>query len=506
MKIYKNGLESLFSKKIVIYLIVLTLSIVVTGCKDNKKKDPVESISTTSIENKVEQPPDIQDVKEELLEEVLNLQDDEHSWLIQGLIKYAKYQIDSNVDAELPKYDEMQSFKDGNEITAAFLLWIEKNVSANIIQDLVSSLQENKYTDNIWYEFTGNTVKVLWDMYAGKLDSDEIAAQNNIYLIEAANEEVINLTFAGDINFDENWSTMQFYDKQENGSFDCLSENLINEMVSADIMMLNNEFTYSSRGESLPGKAYTFRANPNRVNILRDWGVDIVSLANNHTFDYGADSFYDTLSTLDGANINYVGAGKDINEAMKPVYYVVNGKKIAFVSATRAEKNILTPEATKDEPGVLRTYDSSLFLEVIKKAKENSDYVVAYVHWGTEYSIYADNDQKTQGKEYIDAGADIVLGGHSHCLQGIEYYEGKPIIYSLSDFWFNDWTTDTALLKVNIGNNNETQLEYLPCIQTELKTTLITDESERVRILNHVEEISYDVNIDEGGIVTPRQE
>ena len=109
--------------------------------------------------------------------------------------------------------------------------------------------------------------------------------------------------FAGDINLDENWGTTIFMDSQENGIYDCISSELMEHMQNADIMCLNNEFTYSTRGEKLAGKLYHFRANPERVEVLKEMGVDIVKLANNHACDYGEESLLDTMDTLKNAGI-----------------------------------------------------------------------------------------------------------------------------------------------------------------------------------------------------------
>jgi poly-gamma-glutamate synthesis protein (capsule biosynthesis protein) len=169
------------------------------------------------------------------------------------------------------------------------------------------------------------------------------------------------LCFAGDINLDEAWCTTQYLNQQENGIRDCISEELITYMNQADIMCLNNEFTYSTGGTPLEGKMYTFRANPERVSILQEMGVDLVKLANNHVYDYGREALLDTFDTLDGAGIAYMGAGRNLEEAMEPVYRELDGKRIAFVAASRAEKYKMTPQATEDSPGILRCYDTTLF-------------------------------------------------------------------------------------------------------------------------------------------------
>ncbi len=117
------------------------------------------------------------------------------------------------------------------------------------------------------------------------------------------------LCFAGDVNLDENWGTTQYLSAQPNGIYDCISEELVRFMQDADFMCLNNEFSYSLRGKPLNGKAYTFRADPDRVEVLRQLGVDAVTLANNHVYDYGRDAMLDTFSVLEDAGIPYFGAG-----------------------------------------------------------------------------------------------------------------------------------------------------------------------------------------------------
>ena len=312
------------------------------------------------------------------------------------------------------------------------------------------------------------------------------------------------ICFAGDINLDEAWSTTQFLNQQENGIRDCISEELIAYMQQADVMCLNNEFTYSLQGAPLEGKMYTFRANPERVSILQEMGVDLVKLANNHVYDYGKQALLDTFETLENAGIPYIGAGRNLEEAMKPVYIELDGKTVAFVAASRAEKYKMTPQATAEEPGILRCYDTTLFLETIAEARKNADFVLAYVHWGTEYSYELQEVQLTTGKEYLDAGADAIIGAHSHCLQGMEYYDGKPIIYSLGNYWFNDKTLDTMLVNLHFygdDENKSVEVQVVPALQSGLRTQIAKDEAEQERIYTFLEDISVNVEIDSEGIV-----
>lgn len=325
---------------------------------------------------------------------------------------------------------------------------------------------------------------------------------------EPSGEFDFALCFAGDINLDDTWCTMVHMKQQENGILDCIAPELVQEMQEADVMCLNNEFTYSTGEESLPGKAYCFQAAPENVEILKTLGVDTVSLANNHTYDYGPESLHQTLDTLEAAGISYFGAGRNLEEAMEPVYLELDGKTVALVAASRAEKNKMTPQATETEPGILRCYDNTLLKEVIAEAKSNADYCVLFIHWGTEYSTKLEEVQLATGKEYLDTGADVVIGAHSHCLQGMEYYDGKPIIYSLGNYWFNEKTLDTMLINLRFyGNDEEEHLEVqvIPALQENYVTSYVSEPTEQRALYDRLEEISVNVEISDEGMVKEKQ-
>jgi len=319
----------------------------------------------------------------------------------------------------------------------------------------------------------------------------------------------ITLCFAGDISLADDAVTIKQWKNSGQELNQCISPELLAIMNAADVMCVNNEFTFSTRGEPMEGKAYTFRADPERVSLLKEMGVDLALLANNHVFDYGKESILDTFTTLEDAGIAYFGAGRNLDEAMKPYYVEIDGITIAFVAASRAEKNKMTPQATETEPGILRCYDTELFLEVIKEADANADLVIACVHWGTEYSTVLEEAQLSTGKLYLDAGADAVIGSHSHCLQGMEYYDGKPIVYSLGNFWFNRKSLDTMLLELRItGEQEHPQIEVavIPALQENYCTTILNRQNDREELFGYLESISINVEIDENGIVTEQIE
>lgn len=309
--------------------------------------------------------------------------------------------------------------------------------------------------------------------------------------------------FAGDINLDENWDTTKYMDSVDNGIYDCIDPYLIEKMNSFDYMVLNNEFTYSDRGEPFPGKHYTFRADPSRVNVLKELGVDAVYMANNHAYDWGKDSILDSMDTLDNAGIKRFGAGHNLKEACTPLYVELQGKTIAFVSASRAADIVITPQATEEEPGILHCYEPELFCEVISEAKKNADFVIACVHWGTEYSYELERVQKETGKQYLDAGADVIIGAHPHVLQGLEYYDNKPIFYSLGNYWFNSKTLDTMLVELHFYEDEEGKdildCRIIPGIQENCQTRYASSKEEQRRIFDFLESHSPNVKVDDEG-------
>ena len=145
-----------------------------------------------------------------------------------------------------------------------------------------------------WYQLTGKSLHVLWVEYCRATGAKAVDL-DKVYEKECANEDQVVLDFTGDLNLAEGWSTTKYLDSQPGGIEECFSTALWQEMQAADILMINNEYAYSNRGMPLSGKAYTFRANPERISEIVQIGADVISLANNHVWDYGADALLDTL-------------------------------------------------------------------------------------------------------------------------------------------------------------------------------------------------------------------
>jgi len=339
----------------------------------------------------------------------------------------------------------------------------------------------------------------------GNQETLAMLSGKRVQMLDTGSSGNISFGFGGDILFDDEYACMANLLNRgvtiENG----ISEALLAGMHDVDVMMVNNEFPYTDRGTPTEGKTYTFRADPECVQYLHDMGVDVVSLANNHAYDFGEVGFLDTLDTLENAGIPYVGAGRNLKEACEPIYFVSEDVTVALVSATQIERldNPDTKGATENSAGVFRCLYPEKLLEVIAEAKENSDFVIVYIHWGTENEVEPDWAQLDQAPKIAEAGADLIVGAHPHCLQGIEYYGDTPVIYSIGNFWFNSKTMDTGLLRVDISKEGIENLQFMPAVQQDCRTDYVYG-GEKERILSYMESISFNVAIDSEGYITKK--
>lgn len=324
--------------------------------------------------------------------------------------------------------------------------------------------------------------------------------ESNISGTEEDNDKISNqvsMIFGGDFLLSN--EMLNAYNKNGGSLNNIMSEGLQKEFVDADIAMVNNEFPYSNRGTKAQDKQYTFRADPSNVKILNEMGVDIVSLANNHALDFGVDALIDSMEALKGASILYGGAGNNLDEAKEIKYIEKNNKKVAFLCATRVIP-VSDWNATSDRAGLFTTYDSSNLVAQITEAENNADATIVFVHWGVERAENPEDYQRELAKKYIDAGADMVIGAHSHCLQGMEVYNGKLITYSLGNFIFNGRYNKTMALKAIINEDNSIKAQFIPCESSSYKT-YIAEDSKAQEIRDYYKSISFDIDMDDDGYI-----
>lgn len=408
----------------------------------------------------------------------------------------SNYQTKPTEDESISLISYIDEKIDDEKINEDFLTWIYQNYKIDSLKKINTYLDNNQYNETMWHNVTGNSYTVLNDLYQKAYDD-----MDNIKIIDKAKENTIS--FVGDVSLADNWYIMPKYDERNKGIYGILSEDTVKVMTDTDIMVINSEFTISDRGEKMPNKYYTFRASPKRIPIYNEMGADLLTLANNHVYDFGKDAFYDMLNSLNEYKIPYIGAGKNINEAKKPYYFILNGYKIAFINATRAEKYILTPEATENDGGVFRCYDPEPLKNLINDIKKNSDYVVVLIHWGKEDSHELEQVQIDTSKIYIDAGADVIVGTHAHVLQGIDYYNHKPIIYNLGDFIFNDETKDTGIFQIKLNDDGKMDYYFIPAKEENEYTKLLYDD-EKQRVINNMNSWSGNASINKEGKITEK--
>jgi len=305
--------------------------------------------------------------------------------------------------------------------------------------------------------------------------------------------ETTTIVFAGDVLIA---STMEHYYDTE-GVTRLVSEELLSEMINADICMVNNEFQFSNRGTPMEDKQFTFQTDPKYVQIMLDMGVDIVSLANNHSLDFGTEALEDTFATLDGAGILYAGAGDTKERAEALQIIEVNGQTFGFLAATRVIP-VSQWNVEFRQPGLFATYDDTRLVECIEAAKEECDFLTVYVHWGIEREAYPQDYQTSIAKNCFEAGADLVIGAHPHVLQGIEFINGKPVFYSLGNYIFAQTIARTALIKVEVQPDGETTYSLIPAF-AENGQTKVFEGADAEALFNYMNEISPRAFIDEMG-------
>lgn len=269
-------------------------------------------------------------------------------------------------------------------------------------------------------------------------------------------------------------------------------------LSSSDLAIGNLESAVAVSGTPVKGKEYTFRADPKVIGGLKYSGIDIVSLANNHILDFGKEAFIETLGHIGDSGLKYIGAGEDIDEAFRPAIVEIKNKKIAVFGASRVIPAV-SWYAGKNTPGVAGAYNSERLINEIRAVKGDVDYVIAYMHWGTERETVSNKIQRSLARNLIDNGADIVVGTHPHVLQGFEFYKGKIIAYSLGNFVFTNYNNPTIILNVILDHNVESA-QVIPCMIRSYVPTPTSTEREKQEIFQMLEDRSVNAKIVDGNI------
>jgi Bacterial capsule synthesis protein PGA_cap len=236
-------------------------------------------------------------------------------------------------------------------------------------------------------------------------------------------------------------------------------------LKSADFTAVNLETAVTSRGTPQP-KTYHFRTVPTAFTALRDAGVDLVTMANNHVLDYGQAGLADTLAAARAARFPYVGIGADAAAAWAPYVTTVKGMKIAVVGVSQVAELASSWVATDSRPGEANAIDLNRTLAAVRAARRLAPTVIVFMHWGTEGEACPDPNQLSLAPKLAAAGASIIIGAHAHMLQGSGWLGHTFVAYGMGNFlwWENSYSTATGILELTIHPHAPLTARLIPAV------------------------------------------
>lgn len=281
-------------------------------------------------------------------------------------------------------------------------------------------------------------------------------------------------------------------------------------LESADLTFCNVECPICE-GSKVGITQVTFRADPETVEALIYGGFDIVSLANNHTMDFGQNCLIKTFDYINNAKIDYVGAGRNLEEARKPFIKEINDLKIAILAYNDSDVVPSFYFASENSAGT-NMMDIDRMKEDINKLKQgefgNIDLIIISMHSGTEFTPVPNSRQISFAHAAIDAGAEIVLGHHPHAVQHIEQYKGKYIAYSMGNFVLDqmrwDNCTKELLLNISLSKNAVEEVEVIPLRMKKFCETNVavgTEKDDILEIINFQTELHPYITFKDGSYI-----
>lgn len=236
----------------------------------------------------------------------------------------------------------------------------------------------------------------------------------------------------------------------------------------SDILLVNTENPFTTSGDAVKPDV-PLKADPKYINLVNGTNHTVIAAnANNHEFDYGVNGMKDSIKNFDSAGIKHIGAGENKQEATSPATIEENGHKVTIFnymdsSNFQEYSSEVMPVAGDSNPGYSAWDDNESPKQISEARNNGSDFIIVYMHYGNEYSRTPNDSQKNISHKAIDAGADTVLGAHTHVTQGIEMYNGKPIFYNLGNFMFDQSNTATHrayFVNFNLTGDNVTATVY----------------------------------------------
>jgi poly-gamma-glutamate capsule biosynthesis protein CapA/YwtB (metallophosphatase superfamily) len=278
-------------------------------------------------------------------------------------------------------------------------------------------------------------------------------------------EAPVDLAFVGDIMLGRSLAQ-----RITDGKGDAIFYSVNTVLQSADIAVGNLECAIGTDGTKAK-KGYAFLAPPLSASILGRAGFDLLSLANNHSFDYGPDVFRQTQSLLTDNGMKIVGAGDSDSQAYAAITYEIHGMRLAFLSyadvpVERGGFDARTWMAGESTPGIAWADDERIISD-LQAWRPRADFLVVLFHFGIEGSVTPSDRQVALAHLAVDNGADLVVGSHPHLMQKEETYKGRLIFYSLGNFVFDGFSgsyNHSAILQVTVAREQPVTYSLLPVI------------------------------------------
>jgi hypothetical protein len=236
----------------------------------------------------------------------------------------------------------------------------------------------------------------------------------------------------------------------------------------ADLAVVNLETAITERGTPAP-KDFTFRAPPPALAALKEAGVDVASMANNHGLDFGVVGLRDSLAAAKAARFPVIGVGRDADEAYRAHLVTIKGQRIAVIGATQVlDSNLAAAWTAGDgKPGMASAYEEARLLAAVRAARQSADTVVVDLHWGRELVNCPIDRQRALAPKLVAAGADVVVGSHAHILLGGGYLRGAYVHYGLGNFVFysrGGLTAQSGVLLLTTRGRAITASRWVPAV------------------------------------------
>lgn len=325
---------------------------------------------------------------------------------------------------------------------------------------------------------------------------EDSAVDTSVLLMDKSRPPVV-ISWVGDIHLGQSVGELGIL-----RGMDYVLADVRDSLLADSLTVGNLECSVSRSGQPEQGKEYTFQASPALLPGLRTNGIEFLSLANNHSLDFGKQAMLEMLEHLRAAGLLFGGAGADITAAATPVYVSIGGHRVAVLCFSR-----VVPagwQAGRATPGIAGCLDPWLLLQRITETRDSADLVCVYLHWGKEKQTWPEDYVRALARRCIEAGADLVVGSHPHVLRGFEFYQGKLIAYSLGNFVFtNRDGRPSMILRTTFAGDSLVSATVIPCRIHMLRPELETDEAGRQVIFRSLSALSLNAMVDSTGAIRP---